>query len=73
MMTPSEANSALVWIAALNAEVTSAIKDGGDFVQRPEDQMLILTADGETKWGHDWRWAELRSTEKVVRAQIKVD
>ena len=40
---------------------------GGEFEQREEEEMLILSNSGKTYWGKDWRWPELRAAEKALR------
>jgi len=49
------------------AEAIRPSLNSESFEQKPEEEMLILSSSGETYWGKDWRWSELRAAEKAVR------
>lgn len=66
MMTEDETTSALRFNAALNGAIADAVK-GTNWINKGEEEMLVLKVDGTTSWEHDWRWAELRAAERAVR------
>ena len=65
-LSSAEAKASLAWHAALNEAIYPALS-GGEFEQRQEEEMLILSSSGETYWGKDWRWPELRAAERALR------
>ena len=68
MLSPEEAESVLKWHKALDEAVAPSLKgDGSSFVQRPEEEMLLLTDAGKTFWAEDWRLPQLRAAEKALR------
>lgn len=68
-MEPEEVKAALEWHAAVRAAVEPALcGDGSQFVQRSEDQVLLMDERG-TAWRHDWRWERLRDAERAVRPE----
>ncbi|WWC71196.1 uncharacterized protein I206_105149 [Kwoniella pini CBS 10737] len=66
MLTPEETTATLKFNETLWSEVFKAVK-GPDFVQRPDEEMLVLDKNGKTEWRQDWRWPLLREAEKVFR------
>jgi hypothetical protein len=68
VLTPEEANSARIFKKALQEAIQPALDPSkSKFVNRDEEEMLILTEYGESVWGKDWRWARLRAVEQAVR------
>jgi hypothetical protein len=68
VLIPEEATAARNFKNALQEAVQPALDPSkGDFVQRDEDEVLILTDYGESVWGKDWRWTRLRAVEQAVR------
>ena len=69
VLTPAETEAALAWHAELNRAVGPAL-DGGEFVQRGEEEVLMLQSNGTTAWVKDWRWPLLRAAQRVVRPDV---
>lgn len=68
VLTPEEAKIAREFKRALQEAIQPALDPSkGEFVQRDEEEVLILTEYGESVWGKDWRWARLRAVEQAVR------
>ncbi|WVR09286.1 hypothetical protein IAU60_006351 [Kwoniella sp. DSM 27419] len=66
LLTPDETRAALKFNEVLWKAVDAAVTGTG-FVQREEEEMLVLDKRGETAWKADWRWPLLRAAEKVFR------
>ncbi|WRT68773.1 uncharacterized protein IL334_005753 [Kwoniella shivajii] len=66
ILTPEETTSVLRFNESLWCEVGKAVKGEG-FVQKDEEEMLVLDKNGVTGWRKDWRWPLLRDAEKVFR------
>lgn len=68
VLSPEEAGTAKRFKSALQEAVQSALDPSkGEFKQRDEEEVLILTEYGDSVWGKDWRWARLRDVEQAVR------
>lgn len=69
ILSPEEATVARAFKKALKQAILPALGPSTDaFVNRGEEKVLILTADGRSVWGVDWRWIRLRAVEQVIRA-----
>ncbi|WVQ79768.1 hypothetical protein IAT38_001868 [Cryptococcus sp. DSM 104549] len=67
ILTGEETTAALRFNEQLWREVGLAVEGGEGFKQREEEEMLVLSKNGETGWKADWRWPLLRDAEKVFR------
>ncbi|WWD19393.1 hypothetical protein CI109_103853 [Kwoniella shandongensis] len=69
-LTPEETRAALKFNETLWNAVKPALtesKEGGEFEQKNEEEMLVLSKNGQVGWKADWRWPLLRAAEKVFR------
>ncbi|KAL1406112.1 hypothetical protein Q8F55_007795 [Vanrija albida] len=64
VLAPDEEAAAVAWHDALWGEAARVMD--GTFVQRPDDEVLLLAKDGQVRWAHDWRWEQLRAVEAAV-------
>ncbi|KAK8854472.1 hypothetical protein IAR55_003210 [Kwoniella newhampshirensis] len=68
ILTPEETRAALKFNETLWNAVRPALGQGdGLFEQKGEEEMLVLSKNGEVGWKADWRWPLLRAAEKVFR------
>jgi len=68
VLTPEEAKSARDFQSALQEAIQPALDPSKvNFVQRGEEEVLMLKEYGESGWTFDWRWTHLRAVEQAVR------
>lgn len=65
VLSRDEVVVALGWHLAIEQAIRPAL-DGGEFIQRDEEEVLLLNKLGETAWARDWRWPLLRRAEAAL-------